>query len=252
MGKMIYAEVTANENFEPAITQVSKVNGSRVALIANTHRAIVRVADLTVQDKRLTAATQWRLVQENFPMGPQLNENTHIFDGGVFTNATKRSCFLMIAIPKAIAEPIAEIAVERWGSVHKLKRLDTIEHILFRYYTNAAKKASNKAQLDTDIENHKAQWIIFPQDLGYRILFMNDGLPHGAHYISNHPDLRAAELDRAWNTATPSHVTILSRMSDDEEAAVSDDQWLHEFLKGKGVSIDNEMFRCLSRFVIRA
>ena len=248
--KMIYAEVTVNEDFEPLIINISQNKGSRVALIANTHRVVVRVADLSGHSKRLTPRIQWQLVQESFPMGPAMNENTHIFDGGVFTNSDNRRCFMMVALPKAIAEPIVELGIEKWGSVHKLERLDTVEHVLFRYYTNAAKKPAGKSstEIDTDNETPMSQWVVLPQDMGHKVLYMEDGLPHSAHYISSHPELREAELDRVWHAAVPSHVTILARTSDDE-ATDSDSSWLREFVKGRGVGISNEMFRCLSRFV---
>ena len=244
--KMIYAEVTAGEDCEPSVINISSGKGSRVTLIANTHRTIVRVADLSGRDKRLTAATQWRLVQENFPLGPQLNEDTHIFDGGMFTNAVKRSIFLMVALPKAIAEPIAEMGIEKWGSAHKLRRLDTVEHVLFRHYANAAKKTAGKGRVDTrtDTEPPQSLWVVFPQDLGYRILFMKDGLPHSAHYISNHPEMRDTELDRVWEAAAPDHVVILTRTSGDGEVAGDDGLWLREFVQGRGVAVDNEVFNC--------
>ena len=248
--KKIYAEVTVCEDFVPAIPHVSPGKGSRVVLVANTHRAVVRIADLSRRDRRLTPAIKWRLVQESFPIGPQLNENTHIFDGGVFTNAAKSSCFLMIALPKAIAEPIAEMGVEKWGSVHKLERLDTVEHVLFRYFARIARNAHDKNGAGVlNAENPTSQWVVFPQDLGFRIVILKDGLPLSAHYISNHPELREAELDRVWEAAAPDHAVILTRASGDGEVIGDDGLWLREFVQGRGVGFESKMFQCLSQFV---
>jgi len=246
--KRIYAEVSIDEDFKPAFAYISQHKASKVALVTNTHRTVVRVADLTGYDKRLTQVVQWRLVQENFPFGQLLNENTHIFDGGTFANSAGQKRFMMVALPKTIADSIAEMGMEKWGSAHKLERLDTIEHVLFRYYADAANKAYGKAHTDTHTENPKAQWIVFRQDMGFRILVLVDCLPHNAHYISNHNELRESELDRVWHESTPSHVLILTRVSNGDLTTDADSIWLKEYIQGKEITLDNEDYQCLSKF----
>jgi len=251
MRKKIYTEVKISENDKPSLTpatnEPSKI--SRAVLIANTHRVVVRAAKLTKRDRWLTPKNQWRLVQESFPLGMMLNENTHIFDGSLFINKAGQRCFTMFALPKAISEAVAEISIAKWGNIHKLQRLDTIEHLLFKYYTRRANKTRDKNRKPIKIP--KSQWVIFPQDLGFRVLFLNDGLPCGAYYVSNHLTFREIELERVWGIATPSSVTILTRSFDDDALANegSDTSWIQAFVQSRGdIEITNEIYKCPSQF----
>jgi len=234
--EIIYAEVTVDTGLAPVIENVvadakprrkPPSAGSRVVLIANTHKVVIRVAELTGRDRRLSPATKWRLVQDNFPIGAFLNADTHIFDGSVFKNSEGEHRFMMAALSKAIAEPMGEMAAEKW-KVSKLLRLDTIEHMLFRQFAN---------------EGHK--WVVFPQSEGFRILHINNSLPQGANYISNHPEFRNLELERAWEANMPSSAIILSRTTGvkpdtpdlPEERG---DYWIRDFLQGRGVGVSHE------------
>jgi len=227
MKKNIYAEVVI-EDGKVIINEDTDTNKVRsVTLIANSHRCIVRTAKL-ISKERLTPKTQWRLVQDHFPMGNLLNENTHIFDGSLFENISGEQCFLMVAIPKDISQAITEEAKVKWYSVYKFKALDTIEHILFRHYTNLKNK------------NPISEWIIFPQDAGFRVLVLEDGLPISAHYISNHPEYRESELERAWDTVKK--VIILTR-------PFSDSTWIEQFMRSRGVDdISTEELLPINKF----
>jgi len=275
---MIYAEITIDDCFVPAVIAEEWTRGTkyrscvesfgkrklpskaaRVTLVVNTHRAVIRVAELTGRDRRLSPAVKWRLVQENFPVGALLNAETHIFDGSVFNDSTGRQRFMMVALPKAIAEPIGAMAEERWGSVHRLMRLDTIEHMIFRYFTC----------VNIQKENPLPLWVVFPQGMGFRILCLENGLPMMVHYISNHPELRLAELDRAWEVASPERAVILIREKDVESDAKSNNAimpgadaasrlddaknqslWLQNFARGRGVIVENRTFCCPACFVV--
>jgi len=242
--KMTYAEVIVDDCLKPAIANLDEIKGKKlpVVLVANTHRVVIRIAELSGRDKRLSPMIQWRLVQDNYPLGPLLNEETHIFDGSVFENSTGRCCFMMAALPKAVAESVGEMGTEHWGSANKLVRLETIEHLLFRRYADAASIVSN------DEESIANKWIVFSQDDGFRILHIDDGLPQGAYYISNHPEMRMGELDQVWDAAKPSYVTILTRLpnkgEDDDSLDTPDPKewskylWIWEFIQGKGVVVD--------------
>ncbi|MCL2404116.1 MAG: hypothetical protein FWC92_01085 [Defluviitaleaceae bacterium] len=259
--KMIYAEVTVTANgddFVPSITTEAWANGpkkrsctgsksvlpgkrTRVTLVANTHRAVVRVAELTKH--KLTREAKWQLVKDNFPIGALMNEETHIFDGSIFINKTGRYCFMMVALPKAIAVPISEMAIEKWNNVHRLARLDTTEHMIFRHF-------AREATLSKTTENPTPQWVICPQDLGFRILHINDDLPQGTYYISNESELCLAELERVWEAATPKHVVIMTRTSEDiDPEDQSADQWIWEFVQGRGADIESRTFCCPVCFV---
>ena len=177
---------------------------------------------------------------DNFPMGPLLNGDTHIFDGSVFTNNSGQRCFTMVALPKDIVDSITHASLEKWGSVHRLERLDTIEHMLFRHYTNQANNASD--------EN---VWIVFPQDAGYRVLYIANGLPQSAHYISNNPDMREVELDRVWQATTPQSVVILTPPHGKPENPDADRgiAWLEAFIQGRGdVAINHEELKPMSHY----
>ena len=259
--KMIYAEVTVVDDFVPVVVTPDAegctcgscsglADGKKprqVTLVVNTHRTVIRAHELTGRDNRLTPTVKWRLVQENFPLGPLMNEDTHIFDGSVFENSTGGRYFVMMALPKAIAEPIGEMGMEKWGSSYKLARLDTIEHVLFRHY------APN--------EKTHALWVVFPQSNGFRVLHMSDGVPRGGYSISNHPELREEELARVWEAATPEEVVLLTR--EREKSAVSPEEsgtateglyaaphgleirWMPAFFQDRGVTIKGETLHCV-------
>jgi len=238
--KTIYAEVTVCDGLTPTITTHDTSKAFRVALIANTSTAIVRLAELKRGDRRLNPKTKWRLVQENFPLGNLLNENTHIFDGCLFKNNMGKRCFLMAALPKAVSETIAEAGIEKWGSAYKIQRLDTIEHLLFRHYAKLANKT--KDENGKRIKTPRPQWVIFPQGMGFKILFINEGLPNSVHYISNHTQFREGELGRVLDVAAPESGLLLTCGDDDS-------LWIDGFLRDKcGFDVDRDVLGCLSRF----
>lgn len=209
MKKNICAEVTLCDELKPIFTAPVLGKASNVMLIANTHRTIIRVAELSKRERWLTPKIKWRLVQENFPLGNLINENTHIFDGSMFANNAGKTCFLMAAFPKAASDAVAEMGVEKWGSIHRLRRLDTMEHMLFRHYARLVNKA--KGENGRRTKTPEPLWVIFPQGLGFKILHIEDGLPNSVHYISNQPRLCEIELSRVWEEVMPSRVIKLLR-----------------------------------------
>jgi len=235
MRKNVYTQVMVSNNYEPIFSQVipdkTPGKGPQVVMVVSTHRTVVRVAKLTKADKRLTPAIQWQLVQENFPIGPLFNGDTHIFDGSVFTNDVKQQSFIMVAIPKKFSESIATAAIENWGSAHRLERLDTIEHVLFRHYTKQFSKES--------------MWIVFPQDNGFRILHLKNGLPENAYNISNHPDMREIELKRIMEA---SKLTKIITLCGDVDKANS--RWLKEFIQSyEMIETVDDMFHEISHYM---
>ena len=202
MGKKTYVIATVDNDAKPSfVDNQDRSTKKPITLLTNTHRAIIRIAKLTKQEKRLTSKIKWRLVQENFPLGILLNENTHYFDGCIFTNATGERIFLMVALPKNISQAITDMALEEWGSIHRITHLGTLEDLLFRQYTQLEKNHEK--------ETPHAQWIVFPQDEGFRILHINNGLPGGAYYISNREGFREAELARVWEIASTQSAVML-------------------------------------------
>jgi len=179
-----------------------------IVLVANVMETAIRVADINVNPpknyadelmlavRKQSSPTRWELVNTHFPIGEKMNGNTHNFDGVVVGNKhTKR--YVMAALPNHVAENISKTGAELFGN--SIKRLDTVECILFRYF---AKK--NIAE---------PYWVIFPQGDGFRILYLCDGLPRAAWRISNHPQFRQAEMIRYLTgslvkPAPPDHARI--------------------------------------------
>ena len=242
MGKTTYIEVTVNEDNIPQIAAAPIVEkpgkGPKVTLVVNTHRAAIRVAEITKRDKWLTQAAQWRLVEENFPIGPLLNADTHIFDGSLFENADKQ-CFMMAALPKTIADPIAELGMKEWGSAHNLARLDVIEHVIFRYYVKSTGDVLNEE--DEPVKKTMPLWVVFAQDTGYRLLLLDDGLPVSATYLSMHTDTKEMELDMAWGITAPNRVIYATIVFDESEPSCTPcDAWLCEYISNKEIEIESE------------
>ena len=242
----IHVVVTINEDLIPSFTQPYLINQSkaisRVTLLANTHKTIIRIAELSKHDRWLTPKTKWRLVQENFPFGTLLNEDTHIFDGTLFTNKAGKRCFLMAALPKIISEAIADMSIKNWGNIHKIQRLDTLEHMMFKHYAHVADKSRDET--GKRIKNHAPQWVIIPQEEGYRILVLDEGLPKNTYRVSNHPELREAELDLVLDVAVPSNIVILSFNSNNKaDGLKSNNSWIESYAKKHGiVEIGHEFF----------
>jgi len=239
MKKNTNAIVTIDNNMNPSFilrnTDISK-KSPKVTLIANTHRTVIRVAPLSKQNKRLTPKIKWRLVQEHFPLGVLLCENTHYFDGCVITGVNE-DVFLMVALPQDISQAITNMALEEWGSIHRINNLETMEDLLFRHFSHLAKNQKRKPTRfnsqkrvgscsEDVISGVLPQWIIFPQDDGYKVLYMDKGLPCGAYYISNREGFREAELNRVWEIAAAHNILV---MGCDETDAL----WIKEFIQGR-------------------
>ena len=247
----MYTIVTVNEDLVPSFNQPDFTSAtmaqksdfrsankskkvSQVCLIANTHKTIIRIAKLTKHDRFLNPKSKWRFVQENFPLGMLLNETTHIFDGTIFANKEGKRCFLMAAFPKALSDAVAEKGIKNWGSIHKIQRLDTIEHMMFRHYSrivSITRDANGRL-----IKSPLPQWVIFPQDEGYRVLALDEGLPQSTYRISNHPNLREAELQRAFDANAPAIIVILTFNNDDKADGLKPgiSSWIEVFARSRG------------------
>jgi len=161
-----------------------KIKTKALMLVANTQKTAIRVAKIP-HGKKLSQEAQWTLVEENFPIGEKMNENTHIFDGSIFKNENGQSRFLIAALPVIVSERITEIGVALTGSIHRIARLDTIEHITFKKYC---------------AETNEPALVFLPQDYGIRILHIAENLPAGSFFISNDPLYREDEFSRFYNS----------------------------------------------------
>jgi len=203
-------------------------------LVANMGKTAVRIADLSgitkPTKKNFPEAKQWNLVAANFPIGKKMNENTHNFDGNIFANNNGQARFFMTALPVAVSDIIAKIGIALTGSIHRVDRLDTAEHILFRRY--AAKADATESLL-----------ITLPQDDGLRLLHIAENLPNAAHYISNHPTHREDEFLRFLNT-----INSTSKKDNNSKTAIllnnkhtlQDWQWLHAILSVNDFDVTEE------------
>jgi|GEM_PF-5065274 len=201
---------------------------SRVVLIANTLNATVRTVAISTPKKQ----PDWNTVESAFPIGDKMNEQTHIFDGSLFTspNETSMSRFFMTALPVHVADSMANTAVSLFGNIHKLKRIDTMEHILFQYY-GLQNKSINAPFV-----------VIFPQGDGLRILHVANYLPLSAKTISNHSEFREKELFVVWDSlkenaeTSPKHVVILKIF--DGNAL----KWLFNFFEYVKIKVEEDIF----------
>ena len=155
--------------------------GKKLVLVANCKKTIVRVADVHEFDhkrgffrSKISDSDAWEVIKSVFPFGPSINEETHLFDVCIY-GEKKYVCF---GLPADVCEKFAEIGVELTGSIHRVSRLETIENMIFAKHCNESKV------------------LIFPQDDGFKVLIVRDGLPENVFFISNHPERRDAEFER--------------------------------------------------------
>ncbi|MDR0272501.1 MAG: hypothetical protein LBI27_04205 [Clostridiales bacterium] len=168
------------------IKRIEKANSS--VIVANTRKTAIRVADIShIADFSKKNYDRWNLIENNFPIGDRMNENTHVFDGCVFNGDNGQSRFFMTALPVSACDVLAKIGVQLTGSIHRVARIDTIEHVLFERYVE-------------ETEEDESVLIFHPQDNGIRILHIENKLPNAAHYISNHPAHRENEFHRFYNS----------------------------------------------------
>lgn len=155
-----------------------------MTLVANSLKTAIRVVlhDDITKDR-------WQMVKSAFPLGKNMNENTHVFDGTLYTNKNGQTRFLIAALPISVADELTKEAVEKTGSIHKIKRLDTIENIYFQEYAPACRPSDSVL-------------VIFPQESGLRILQITNSLPFSSHVISNHPEHKMAEFLRVLKSVT--------------------------------------------------
>ena len=155
--------------------------GKKLVLVANYKKTLIRVADKHEFShksgffrKKITNSDAWEVIKSVFPIGPSINEDTHLFDISLFGNRK----FVCFGIPVDLCEKLAQIGEELTGSIHRVSRLESIENLMFMKH------------------NSESKIVVFPQDDGFRVLTVQDGLPENAFYISNHPDRRMAEFER--------------------------------------------------------
>lgn len=250
-------------------------------LLANMPQVAIRVADIPNHEKLAIgpnvalkeiwkfnkakfanfmkrASNQWEMVTAVYPIGSKFNENTHVFDGTMFTNSDGVSRFCMAALSFDIADEIAKIGIAMFGKAFRLKRVDTVEHLIFRHFAG---------------QGSDAMWVVFPQGDGFRILLLTDGLPKAAWYVSNEPRFREGEILRCLQGSKNLHLLkpierkpSLSLISDGrmfvaspeipkevyEETALNravilntnlDLEWLYDLLAEHGVEVKKDEYR---------
>ena len=203
---------------------------TNVVLITNSLKTAVRTSAASVSKKQ--QKPDWNVVKSVFPIGDKMNEHTHIFDGKLFVNQneTPMACFFMAAIPVYVADSITNTAVSLFGNIHKIERIDTIEHLLFQYYVSQGKTPSEPFA------------VVFLQGDGLRILHVANNLPQSAKIISNHAEFRVSEFLRVWNSfkedaeTMPQRVVVL-KMHDGNEL-----DWLHDFFDENKIAVEEEIF----------
>lgn len=223
----------------PAELNLPKGAGNSLVLVANTHKTVVRVAKLSNISKRgfsvLSQDDEWSLVKNHFPIGEKMNESTHVFDGCIFANKNGQLRFFMTALPISVCNDFAKTGVELTGSIHRVARLDTAEHVLFRQFCEIP-------------PYDEALFIFLPQDNGIRILYISENLPASTHYISNNPTHRRDEFLRFYNAIPnqdepPKIVMERAVLLIPENIPSPDFEWLHILLSQKDFAITEKLFR---------
>lgn len=265
-----YAEITAHEVkifssqksrnvtcfLLPLEENAVYISTGSVVLVANMRQVATYVVDMPDKEndprrkieslakllpkRKLKRREQWNLVKSVFPIGDKMNEKTHIFDGVMLTNKVGLSRFYMTALSMDVANDIAEIGMQLFGSEYRLKRLDTMEHLLFRYYM--------RQTLDPLL-------VVFPQHEGFGILLLTDGLPKAAWSISNYPEFRENEFLRYFKTAQ--ELATVMQEEDDEQNKTTlkkavvlggDLDWIYQILEASDVMVERRDY-CLSALV---
>ncbi|MCL1843200.1 MAG: hypothetical protein FWF79_05260 [Defluviitaleaceae bacterium] len=222
--------------FEGAVFDLPKIKVSSLVLVANTRKAVVRLADVSpenISKSGVLRGDRWGFVQKTFPIGEKMNENTHIFDGNIFknSNAGGLSRFFMTALPVGICDVMARIGIMLSGSIHKVKRLDTIEHILFRKYVFAADK-------------NDSLFIFLPQSGGLRVLNIYENLPNTAFFISNNPAVRDNEFLRFYNSLGEKEgVRKKAILLNHEHDTAQNWQWVYDVLSRNNFEVSEKMLK---------
>lgn len=154
--------------------------GKKLVLVANCKKTIVRIADAQMLSgrglfrRKMSDSDAWEVIKSVFPIGPSINEETHLFDISHFG----KSRYVCCGLPVDLCEKLAEVGKELTRNIHKVRRLETIENMMFAKHC------------------FEDKIIVYPQDDSFRVLTVRDGLPENAFVISNHPDRREAEFER--------------------------------------------------------
>ena len=176
-----FVRFCASEDAKTVAAEIKKCfdfNKKKLVIAANTKKTLIRIKDRDVNHKfrkKISNSDAWDVINAAFPIGPSINADSYLFDISVFGNK-KYACF---GLPIEKSEFLAEIGAELTGSLHKVIRIETIENLIFNKFC---------------CENAGSLIVVFPQDAGYRVLVMQDGLPENAFYISDHPIRREDEF----------------------------------------------------------
>jgi len=203
---------------QPSTDIAKLLRRKSLIMYANMRRTLVRVLDATHLPKSAhNPANHWELVEAAFPLGPALNEHTHVFDGSIFVNDAKQQRYFLTAIPHETSHTLARLSEQLTGNIHRVKRLDTIEHAILRYAVSAR-------QGDF--------WVVFLQEGGWRVLTLAQGLPQDAFFISNDPSHREEEMARCIEATPmlPEEIWLLSRDG-------AGDDWIESFFATQGIQV---------------
>jgi len=164
-----------------------KKKGASVILAANTRECLVRITDIPeiAKMKKISDTKQWEFVRRAFPFGETINENTHIFDGCVFSCGDESPKYFITALPMRICDLIAEIGLAVADNIMRVTRIETVEHLLIRRYADDTKAGTGLL-------------FLLPQGESVRGLYIENGMPHSSFLSSMEQNHRALELARFY------------------------------------------------------
>ena len=193
--------VCISHDFAGPTVNLPKIKARKVVLAVNLRRIVIRI----------------------LPDEPENNEslfftNTHVFDGEIYENDFGEKRYLLAALPAEAADGITKIGVALFGSILRLERVDAIENILFKRFVD------------------EADFIMFPQEEGLRVLHAENKLPKSVGSISSHPKYKYDEYLRVITQKTAGGRAVFLY---DEYGDVEKWQWVIERLKNEaGFSVE--------------
>jgi len=184
-----------------------KLKNTKIIFVVNKSNTIIRTA--AISKPKVSTKIKKELINNNFPICEQLNENTHVFDGKVFVNEKKEMQFLMAAIPLNVSDVLTKIGEFITGEVKNILSIDVIENILAEEY-----------------RNNKDLMLMLPQDNNLRLILIKNNLPVSVSTISNNLAYRKDELMRFISENNTKCEAVFTNSNEEEN---KNWEWVYDY-----------------------
>ncbi|MCL2373371.1 MAG: hypothetical protein FWC78_08230 [Defluviitaleaceae bacterium] len=212
------------ENLQQLVANAAKLKLPRLMgelrLVMHSHRTAIRVAELPAE-KPKKPSSEWAIIEENFPLGGKMNENSHVFDGSIFANPSGQQHFLMAALPMEICEAAGKLGEGIFRRKNKIKAIEVIEHLVMRHHAGQAEEMT---------------LIVLPQGDRLRLMQMVNCLPCQVYAINSNPEYRENEFSRIWKAFNENLPTKLLVLDSGQEW-----EWLQKFISNEEAEVEVEI-----------